>query len=138
MAIHSISETHPWEDEIHIQRFRSYINTQAVTDCWVWQGQPHSMGYGVFTINGKQWLAHRYAWIIHNHAYPIQEVRHICDNRPCVNPSHLLEGTHKQNMEDMALRGRSTHGEKNRHAKLTHEKVRVIRHRFSQGCSRKI
>lgn len=32
--------------------------------------------------------------------------RHTCDYPPCVNPRHLIDGTHADNMADMAERGR--------------------------------
>jgi len=34
-------------------------------------------------------------------------IRHRCDNAPCVNPSHLLEGTPEQNRADMVARRRA-------------------------------
>jgi hypothetical protein len=54
-------------------------------------------------------------------------VRHTCDTPLCVNADHLLDGTKADNARDMAERGRSTFGERNRHAKLTWEQVHEIR-----------
>jgi len=34
-------------------------------------------------------------------------VRHTCDNIKCINPSHLLGGTHLDNMNDRSKRGRT-------------------------------
>jgi hypothetical protein len=37
---------------------------------------------------------------------PGMKALYTCDNPPCVNPEHLYEGTHGQNMRDMIDRGR--------------------------------
>ncbi len=34
-------------------------------------------------------------------------VRHTCDNPPCINPLHLVRGTHAENMADMKAKGRA-------------------------------
>jgi hypothetical protein len=34
-------------------------------------------------------------------------VMHSCDNNPCINPDHLVLGTHSQNSRDAKIRGRS-------------------------------
>ena len=81
-------------------------------------------GYG--RINGEG--AHRIAYI--QNVGPIPKgmvVMHICDNPWCVNPKHLKLGTHKENMQDMVMKDRSTRGIRNHTAKLTDNDVRYIR-----------
>jgi len=54
-------------------------------------------------------------------------IRHTCDNPRCINPDHLLAGTHKDNGEDVARRRR---GGK---LKLTVEQVLEIRSTCKPG-----
>lgn len=60
---------------------------------------------------------------------PGMDACHTCDNRRCVNPDHLYEGTRRQNMADATARGRHNkrRGEVNQRAKLTADDVRQIR-----------
>lgn len=53
--------------------------------------------------------AHRFAFVhIGKQALPTgYEILHTCDNTKCVNPEHLTAGTHKDNMADMAAKGRA-------------------------------
>ena len=53
---------------------------------------------------------------------------HTCDNKKCINPLHLKEGTFKKNSEDMVMKNRQAKGEKNGGGKkLTTIKVREIK-----------
>ena len=80
--------------------------------------------------------AHVYAWICSNGLVPAGMcVCHHCDNRRCIEPSHLFLGTVGDNMRDMRAKGRGytvpTHlkarGEARPEARLTEAWVRAAR-----------
>lgn len=76
--------------------------------CWLWLGHTNDDGYGTIRFRGRSWLTHRVAWVLSfGEVTPGKYVLHHCDNPPCVNPAHLYEGTQKNNMDDMFLRGRA-------------------------------
>ena len=64
-------------------------------------------------------------------------VMHTCDNPPCVNPSHLILGTPKDNMSDRDNKNRQAKGENHGIAKLTDGDIYCIKklnNRLSQRC----
>jgi hypothetical protein len=80
--------------------------------CWPWTGGRSGSGYGNLWWRGSKTYAHRVAWELAN-GRPIPAgmlVRHHCDNPLCCRPSHLALGKHRDNMADMAERGRSRRG----------------------------
>lgn len=86
--------------------------------CWEWNGKRNDSGYGILHAlrhghDGAR--AHRVMFELHVGPIPPgAEIRHKCDNPPCVNPGHLVPGTHLMNMGDMSDRGRSGQAYENR------------------------
>lgn len=107
--------------------------------CWLWTGYRHKDGYGEFNhspVNGKsrREAAHRVSWVLANGRRPGngKEICHRCDNPPCVNPEHLFEGTHRENVHDMIHKGRAVYvvsgkGGANPRAKITDVQAQQIR-----------
>lgn len=113
-------------------RFLSKV-AEMPSGCHEWQAAKLGK-YGSFTVDGSAKIASRWLWE-HLHG-PIPEdlqVRHKCDNPPCVNPEHLELGTRLDNSRDMVERGRSLRGERSHTAKLTAADVLEIRELVARG-----
>ena len=113
-------------------------------DCWLWQGATFPRnGYGSFSVaagkpRGHQapHYAHRVAWELANGAIPAgQHVLHSCDVPACVNPAHLFLGTHRNNMEDAARKGR-LHVSRPNGRTVSDESVSQIRALAASGVRR--
>jgi len=117
--------------------------------CWLWLAGTNKKGYGRIwnsNINRKE-LAHRASYRLFKDDFdPDLCVLHRCDNPPCVRPSHLFQGTEKDNTADAMRKGRmilpfrhpgfhAKHfsGIKNHQAKLTEKEVLEIRRLSAAG-----
>jgi len=115
----------------------NYIRNRSVeedgpmdTPCWIWQGAKTQWDYGMMSMmrDGRRQShpAHRLAYeILNPDIFDNElEVAHNCHNPSCVNPTHLSQKTHQDNVNDGLQDGNwKNHG----HRKLTREMVERIR-----------
>jgi hypothetical protein len=125
----------------------SKVDKKNDEECWEWKGFKNHDGYGRTWINNKGYYAHR---VIYSLAYPntinlnaptsqneTGFLLHTCDNPSCCNPKHLWIGTHKDNMEDKAKKGRCPDfsGDKGPRCKLSMLQAREARLLRKNGMS---
>jgi hypothetical protein len=97
---------------------RFWEKVDRTGECWRWTGgrvgsaDVESGRYGRFAISTTRGhvvlvLAHRFSWELHFGPVPAGlHVLHACDNPACVNPDHLMVGTHRANRWDASRKGR--------------------------------
>lgn len=105
--------------------------------CWEWTLSRTRDGYGRTSIGGH-YAAHRCAYEAQYGPIPSGlVVMHICDNPPCINPSHLKLGSDVDNKRDAKSKGRLTWkkrragvviGERHGRAKLTQAEAMEVKY----------
>ena len=146
----SFYDTIPFMNKQQLRTARFWQRVVKANGCWLWTGPPNNSGYGsaVSPITGKVTSAHRISYELLIRIIPTGLLAcHKCDNRLCVNPSHLFIGTQKDNVDDCRRKGRFATGCKLNHpcqkgelnygAKLTLHKARLIRVMHSCGVSQR-
>ena len=122
-------------------RVMRYVGPADENGCRNWTGSK-ARGYGKTNARlapGGAYRTVRVARLIAHWVYGLDiddrswVARHICDNRACCEPSHLLFGTVKDNSQDMVRRGRSGRGR----YRLDEEDVAEIRNLRKNGVPRR-
>lgn len=101
-----------WKEAVEFDpirtKFESLTIRKGPDECWPYTGRLNDKGYGRIQIDKRTYIATHVAWMLEYGEYPKQKcILHRCDNPPCVNPAHLMEGTNLDNSIDMAQKGRS-------------------------------
>ena len=105
------------------------IADKTVGDCWlVHEGRPIGIGYRNIRAGGHAWYAHHLAYFMTYGQLPFGSVRrHTCDRPNCINPAHIIAGTHADNVADKVAKNRHCKGITHYRCRLTEEQVREIR-----------
>jgi hypothetical protein len=78
------------------ERLLRRIEKQA-SGCWLWRGSVEK-GYGVIEISDHRYAVHRVAYALWVEPIPKGlQVQHLCNERRCCNPAHLVAGTAQEN-----------------------------------------
>jgi Mor family transcriptional regulator len=122
----------PFLTQKDLDRFLSKVSIGSPDECWPWMGTVSGDGYAHFWIGEHSFKAHRIsAFLATGVDCGVLLIRHTCDHKWCVNPNHLVTGTHKQNSADAVERNRLS----GFNAKLSEDQVRGILRDRSDGMS---
>lgn len=117
-----------------LARFSANVGEPDANGCRPWLGAYWTSGYGSIKHRYKALGAHRIAFVRAN-GYAPPVVMHSCDNRACVEPSHLLPGTVALNNQDRQNKGRQARGTRNGSAKLTPAAIAEARELRAAGMT---
>lgn len=126
--------SHGWPPPAVVQAHREVIvslvarRSHREGECLIWNGALTTTGYGHVRVGGYDARLPRLVLELATCAHPSSDYAlHLCDNKRCVELTHLYWGDFAQNMADMAMRGMAACGERHWNARLKEEEVRAIR-----------
>lgn len=80
------------------------LQVHPAGDCLIWLWNLNTDGYGIGSFPNREQLAHRQAFTQSRGHQPKQSALHLCHRPFCIQPSHLYDGSAKQNSEDRRIR----------------------------------
>ena len=120
------------------QRFWEKVDKKDAKHCWQWKGYTNNFtDYGRLRIGKLHKVATHVSWFLHTGDWPKEYMCHKCDNKACVNPYHLFDGTHQDNMKDMTNKGRNYLG-REKTSKLSKQIIKEIKQRLLTQKPRQI
>lgn len=116
---------------------KEYFKQENENSCWNWILGKNSKGYGKLNWDCKSYLVYRISYLIFNGFIPQGKViRHICNNRACINHRHLAVDTQTDNAIDMVKD--NNQGSQ----KLNEEAIKVIKwflkYKYKRGLITKL
>jgi hypothetical protein len=92
-----------------LERFKAKFKQGAHDECWLWTAGTNQDGYGRFRVDGTKKQAHHVAYFLAHGRWP-KYIAHSCDTPACVNPAHLRESSHRENILECWEKGRGRSG----------------------------
>lgn len=121
---------------------RLQMHTRKEGDCMIWTSRTNNGGYGLSSLKGKNYTAHRLAYMVKLGGTVVPEyvegkkvaIRHVCNRCSCINPAHLELGTYMENCADKIENNTINRGEKNHLTKISESLARQIKlSRYNRG-----
>ena len=89
-----VNAHHLHVDDIQDLKVRLFSKVTTSADgCHIWNGAISSRGNGSISFRGKSITAHKAAWLVEYGTMPTSPMFHGCDNKRCVNLSHIRTAT---------------------------------------------
>lgn len=90
-----MSKNQPTHEQIN-ELFHSHVLIPAEPEaCWTWQAAKNNIGYGFFRYQKRMQTAHRVQAQLMGWNVAGMLVLHSCNSYDCVNPKHLILGSHR-------------------------------------------
>ncbi|MEI8446817.1 hypothetical protein [Mesorhizobium sp. CCNWLY176] len=111
-------------------RFEAFTKKDDASGCWIWKGsitKAGSMRFGWPYPRQTVPATRASVFIYHRDLAAGMDVRSLCHNERCVNPSHLMVCTRAEGMAQLAASGKTLKGMLQPRSRLSDDQVRAIR-----------